>query len=369
MKESLHHFYRNPNYVIIVLLILLLFSGCIAIYSATYSLGTSSEMLTKHLIYIGISLIIFLMLALIKKETIQDLSFVLYGVSLLMLIALIALKYLHIVDSPARWIQIKGFTFQPSEFMKISLVLALSKISSDIDMPKIKIYLYSLTLTLLPIIFVLLQPDLGTAIVFLVIFLATCFVSKLGFPYVILTISVGLVLIFISGNFFLQEYQISRLTSFLNPGLDPTGEGWSVRQALIAIGSGGIFGKGFLNGTQSKMGFLPNTQYSDFIFAVIGEEFGLVGSLILIILFTGLIIACLNLASKTEGYFEKIALTGICSFLAFQIFENIGMNLSLMPVTGIPLPFISYGGSALISNLAGMGIVYNAQINRKILEF
>lgn len=368
MKESFYHFYRNPNFAIIVPLILLLLYGCIAIYSASYSLGISSELLQRHLIYIGVGLVVFFILTFVKKEVIQDLGFILYVLILFMLILIIALKYLDVIPSPARWIQFMGFTFQPSEFMKVSLVLALSKIFSS-DLPKIKMYIFSLILTLLPAILVFLQPDLGTAIVFLVIFFVVCFVSKLGVPYAVLTICIGIVFFFLFRNSLLQEYQISRLTSFLNPLSDPQGEGWSVRQALIAIGSGGIFGKGYLNGTQSKMGFLPNTQYSDFIFAVIGEEFGLIGSLVLIILFALLITACLNLSLKTEGYFEKMAIIGICGFLIFQIFVNIGMNLGLMPVTGIPLPFISYGGSALITNLAGMGIIYNAQINRKALEF
>ncbi len=369
MKESLYHFYRNPNYLIIVSLISLLFYGCIVIYSATFSLGMSSEMLTRHLIYIFMGIIIFFILTFLKKETIKDLGIIVYGISLFMLILIIALKYLHIIESPARWIQIGNFTFQPSEFMKISLVLALSKVFSDPDMQKGKMYIYSLTLTLIPILLVMLQPDLGTAIVFIVIFLSMCFISKLGFPYVLLTICLGALFVFLFRNTLFHEYQIKRLTSFLNPEADPTGEGWSVMQALIAIGSGGLFGKGFLKGTQSKMGFLPNTQYSDFIFAVIGEEFGLVGCLVLIILFLVLLLAIFNLASKTDDYFEKLSLIGICCFLAFQIFENIGMNIGIMPVTGIPLPFISYGGSALISNLTTIGIVYNAQINRKSLEF
>jgi rod shape determining protein RodA len=252
--------------------------------------------------------------------------------------------------------------------MKVTLTLALSKIFSS-DLPKSKMYLYSIVLTLIPVFLVLLQPDLGTAFVFFVIFLITCFVSKLGFPYALLTVCLGLALVFLFRDTIFHDYQISRLASFLNPLSDPEGEGWSVRQALIAIGSGGIYGKGFLNGTQSKMGFLPNTQYSDFIFAVIGEEFGLIGSLILISLFAFLILACLNLSFKLEDYFGKVAIIGICGFIFFQIFINIGMNIGLMPITGIPLPFISYGGSALISNLTGMGIIYNAQINRKTLEF
>lgn len=369
MKESFYHFYRNPNYLIITSLILLLFYGCIAIYSATYSLGIGSEMLTRHLIYIFIGIIIFLILTFVKKETIQDLGLVIYGISLFMLILLIVLKYIHIIESPARWIQIGNNTFQPSEFMKISLILTLSRIFSDSEMPKGKMYLYSLILTLIPVILVLLQPDLGTAIVFIVIFLAICFISKLGIPYILLTISLGALFLFLFKDTLFHEYQIKRLISFLNPYADPTGEGWSATQALIAIGSGGIFGKGFLKGTQSKMGFLPNTQYSDFIFAVIGEEFGLLGCIILIILFLILLLAIFNLSLKTDDYLEKLSLIGICSLFLFQIFINIGMNIGIMPVTGIPLPFISYGGSALISNMAAMGIVYNAQINRKSLEF
>jgi rod shape determining protein RodA len=369
MNESLRRFYRNPNYLILFSFLILIFIGCVAIFSATYSLDANNEMLSIHLIYILIGIFFFFLFTFIKKETLYDLSLILYSICVLMLLSLIILKYLHIVESPARWIQIGSKTFQPSEFMKISLVLFLGRIFTNDKLSKNQMYLYAFIASAIPIILILLEPDLGTAIILIVVFLMMCFISKLGIPYVIFTIIAGVLIILVFKKYLFYDYQIKRFLSFLNPVSDPMGEGWSINQALIAIGSGGFFGKGFLRGTQSKMGFLPNTQYSDFIFSVIGEEFGFFGCLMLIIFFAILLISIINIAMKSDDYFYKIIVNTIFGFLTFQFLTNIGMNIGLLPVTGIPLPFISYGGSALISNISAIGIVYNSQINRKSIEF
>lgn len=375
MNEALRRFYKNPNYIFLIAIIFLLLYGSIFIYSASFSLGSSNSMLMKHFIFMGLGILLFLGTIFIQKDMLHDLAYPIYGLSLLMLLILVILKFAIKSDEAFRWIQIGSFKlFQPSEFMKISLILALSKVFSTKKMTELQMYVLASALTLVPVMLVLLQPDLGTASVILFIYLLMTFFSRLGIKYVFITIISGILMIYPLRKYLFKPYQIQRYYTLynmiVNPRyVDPTGEGWSITQALIAIGSGGLFGKGLLKGTQSKMRFLPDTQYSDFIFAVIGEEFGFFGCILLIFFYFLLLMSCINIIFHSENYFEKILLTGITGYWFIQIFTNIGMNISLLPVTGIPLPFISYGGSALLTNFIAAGLVYNAQINRKKLEF
>jgi len=375
MNESLRRFYKNPNYIFLLAIIFLLLYGSIFIYSASFSLGSSHAMIIRHFVFVGLGILLFFGAVMIQKDLIHDLAYPIYGFSFLLLLILIVIKFVTKSDEAFRWIQIgNSKLFQPSEFMKIGLILALSKLFSTKKMSDIRMYIMACILTMIPVLLVLLQPDLGTASVILFIFLLMTFFSRLGFKSVFSTILLGSIVAYPLRKFLFKPYQLQRYYTlynmFLNPRfVDPTGEGWSITQALIAIGSGGLLGKGLLKGTQSKMRFLPDTQYSDFIFAVIGEEFGFFGCLLLIFFYFLLLISSINIIFHSENYFEKMLLIGITGYWFIQIFTNIGMNVSILPVTGIPLPFVSYGGSALLTNFIVAGLVYNAQINRKKLEF
>lgn len=304
-----------------------------------------------------------------SSDLIKSLSWFVYGIGVLLLLVLFVQSKMQPSDTPLRWIFIGKISIQPSEFMKIGLILSLSRVLSESESKSFVLFLHILLVTIIPVGLIILQPDLGTAISLLAISLILTFFSRVGIGYILGFIASGVgVLISFKDKLF-HEYQWKRITSFLNPELDPTGESWSIRQALIAIGSGGLKGKGYMKGTQSKMGFLPDTQYSDFIFAVIGEEFGFFGCIILITLFGSLIFSSVHIATETKDSFQKFVTLGIVSLWTIQIIINIGMNLSLLPVTGLPLPFVSYGGSALLTNMLAAGIIYHVHIHKGQIHY
>jgi rod shape determining protein RodA len=347
---------------------LLISAGFLAIYSASYSLNMENFML-KHSIFFVSGMVLFVIISTLPKHFIKDFAPPLYLLNLLVLFLLNILQWAHVIEKPARWIDLGGITFQPSEFMKITLILFLAWIFSQKQWSSFQKYLISSIATAIPVIFILLQPDMGTAAVLVFILFLMTFFSCLGLPYMSLTLILGTLSIFPLKRFFLHEYQLNRLLTFLNPRGDPMGEGWSINQALIAVGSGGLRGKGFLLGTQSKMGFLPNTQYSDFIFAVIAEEWGFLGSIALLLMFLLFFTSCFSVLFKASEDFTKLLILGIVSYWFIQLIVNISMNLGLMPVTGLPLPFISYGGTAQIANLAAAGMIYHAHLHQKTVSY
>lgn len=347
---------------------LLVATGFFAIYSASYSLNMENFMLKHSIFFIG-GMVLFVVISTLPKHFIKDLTPLLYLLNLLLLFLLNMLQWLHIIEKPARWIDLGGITFQPSEFMKITLILVLAWIFSQKQWTKFQKYLLSSLATAIPVVLILLQPDMGSAAVLVFILLLMSFFSCLGLPYMSLTLILGFLSAFPLKRFFLHEYQLNRLLTFLNPTGDPMGEGWSINQALIAVGSGGLRGKGFLLGTQSKMGFLPNTQYSDFIFAVIAEEWGFLGSATLLLLFSLFFISCFSVLFKASEDFAKLIILGIVSYWFVQLVVNISMNLGLMPVTGLPLPFISYGGTAQIANIAAAGMIYHIHLHQKTVSY
>ncbi|MCE5223643.1 rod shape-determining protein RodA [bacterium] len=371
MTEINRRIMNNPHYPFLLTIISLLLFGIISIYSASFSMQASQVLMMKHFIFIGLGFILFTLIIFLPRDSFQDITSAFYWVSISLLLVLLVYRILHIGnESVYRWIQI-GSTklFQPSEFIKIALILMLAKVYTNPKKSNWRAFFEGSMYSVLPFFLVMLQPDLGSASIILLIFLSMTFISRLGFGYVLLSNGLMVLAFFPARKYLIHDYQIQRILTFLNPEADPTGEGWSIMQALIAIGSGGIHGKGFLQGTQSKMRFLPDTQYSDFIFSVIGEEFGLLGSLLLIVLFIALLMCTLDIFLHSESNYLKIVVLGVACYWLIQFFTNIAMNISLMPVTGIPLPFISYGGSALLTNFIAAGIVYYAQIHRKKIEF
>ncbi len=304
----------------------------------------------------------------------------------------------------ARWFNFGFFSFQPSEFLKVAFVLALARF---LTYSKKSIYSFSwisiaVFLVLLPFLVILRQPDLGTSLVFLFVFMAMLFWS--GIPYLYLTIVVTplfslicgfnlfawaaffLLLIFLlyrlRPNFLfslgallinlatgsisllvwnnLHQYQQNRILVFLNPGRDPYGAGYQMIQSKVAIGSGGLLGKGYLQGTQTKLDFLP-AQHNDFIFSVLGEELGFMGALILIFLFSIITFKGIQIARRARNVFASYVAVGISSIFVFQMVVNVGMSLGIMPVTGLPLPFVSYGGSSMMTFWILMGLLLTIQ--------
>ncbi|MDR3187312.1 MAG: rod shape-determining protein RodA [Holosporaceae bacterium] len=327
--------------------------------------GEFNGFVQKHLIRIAAGLIIMLLAYLVAFSVWSNFAYVFYAFALL---SLIVVSILGSIKSGAqRWIDFHLFTFQPSELMKLALILALAKyysLLSSFETREPKNHIFPFILTLLPSVLVLKQPDLGTAgILFCV---GVCMIFLSGFPLKIFgALIVGGLSLCPFGWFFLYDYQKKRILSFLNPDYDPLGAGYHVLQSKIAIGSGHIFGRGFLKGTQSKLNFLPEKN-TDFIFTTIAEEIGFIGAFFIILLFCALTIYFFWVASEARRPFPWLLCHGLGVLLFLHVFVNIAMVMGIIPTVGIPLPFLSYGGSSLITFMISCGLVMSALSHRKI---
>jgi rod shape determining protein RodA len=278
------------------------------------------------------------------------------------LISIILLGATLVISSPIkgakRWLYIGGFRFQPSELAKLALIIELSTLidSKRGKWSELSLFMVSLALTSLPFLITALQPDLGTALIFIVIFMSVIFISGLHLKYLIGLIALGVTSIPLVWEYLLRDYQRERILTFIDPTRDPLGAGYHIIQSKLAVGSGGLWGYGLLNGPQNRLKFIPE-QHTDFIFSLIGEEFGFIGSLTVILLFMILFVVGLYISFKSDTRSGTLIGVGIIAMLCVHMFINIGMTIGLLPVAGIPLPFISYGRSALIVNMVGIGIL------------
>ena len=286
----------------------------------------------------------------------------LMSITLLVLVLIIGKR----INGARSWLGIlPGLSIQPAEFAKLGLLIAISRLAS---LPSVRWdHFYRIVpftiLTAIPILLITLQPDPGSAIVLIPISLCILFVSgvkKRWFAYGAVISLLATPLVY---KFALKEHQKKRIYTFIHPTKNPTGEGWNARQSLLAVGSGGFYGKGFMQGTQNVLGFLPKTVApTDFIFSVIAEETGFAGSVFLISIFGGILFLGLNIASKARDNFGRNLACGITALLCFHIYVNVGMTIGMAPIIGIPLPFVSYGGSFMLSMLSCMGILQSIHI-------
>ncbi len=380
--------------------------GLLSIYSATFDTqaGRSFE---HQLLWAAMGFVLMMAALATPLRVIQRLSYVSYFVSLTLLIVVLAIG--KKVYGSTSWFGIGGFGIQPSEFVKLTTLLALASYLSrnDISVGKTTDLLKACGIVLLPVGLIVLQPDFGTAITFIAMLLPVLYwagasrflivallippliavaalVSTTTFIIVLALAGITLYLLredtFSSSLIFgvnvvigifvqvvyekLPLYQQKRIATFLDPNNDPLGAGYNVIQAKVAIGSGGLFGKGYLHGTQTQLNFIPK-QWTDFIFCVPGEEFGFIGAIVILALFAILLLHGIKLAHIAKNKFGSVVAIGITALFAFHIFVNIGMSLGLMPVIGIPLPFLSYGGSSLCSYMIMAGLLMNVYANRK----
>ncbi|MFO7841328.1 MAG: rod shape-determining protein RodA [Fidelibacterota bacterium] len=386
------------------LVLVFILSGCglIAIYSASSFVGTGANMqyFWKQILGIAGGLAMFIMLYSIRKSFLLSYAEVLYIAGVILVIIPFILTM--VISGTNRWITLGSFQIQPSEYMKFILIIMLAKIFSESRRsPQNPGYvLYPLGVLLIPAGLVFLQPDLGTTFIYVVIFSAMLFASGYKLYYIFLIIApfitifaafnswvflvwgiiVALIIFLNNKNiifsvimfllnilvgimtpFFwnaIKPYQQQRILTMLNPHLDPMGAGYQVIQSQIAIGSGGLHGKGFLEGTQSHLHFLPE-QHTDFIFSVISEEFGFIGISVILFMFCFLILRWFMMALNARSTFSAMLIVGGTSALMAHIFINVGMTVGLLPVTGKPLPFISYGGSFLLTAFGLVGLVLN----------
>ena len=354
---------QSINYLLLGLIIILFLIGLAALYSI--SNGDFNSWPLKHSQRFIIGLIIFFIVVFFDLRVIFGYAYLIF---LLSIISLIIVPFFGIESNGAtRWISIAGISLQPSEFVKYTLILALAKYfhSINYDNSFVKTLIIPLIITTIPVLLVITQPDLGTALIILLGGISLFWISGLNYKYFI----TGIFLIIGSLPVlwqYLREYQKDRVLTFFNPERDPLGNGYHIMQSKIALGSGGIFGKGYMDGTQSHLNFLPEMQ-TDFIFTMLGEEFGFLGTLILLFIYATLIMISIRLALKSRSLFSKYLSLGVCNVFFIYVFVNIGMVTGLLPVVGVPLPFISYGGSSMLAVMFGFGLLMNCYINRNTI--
>jgi rod shape determining protein RodA len=289
----------------------------------------------------------------------------LYGGMLLLLLAV------HLVGRSAlgarRWLSIAGFPLEPSELSKLLLVLILAAYLSRLDRLSWRSFGGALLLVAPPACLILTQPDLGTTIVFVAVLVGMLFLAGARFWQLGSLVGVALVTVPLL-PFLLHGYQRRRLEIFLDPNQDPLGAGYNVLQARIAVGAGGLFGQGWLHGLQGQLGFVPE-RATDFVFAVFAEEFGLLGSLVLLAIFGTLLVRLLRTAAVAPDRFGQLLVGGVFVMIFVQVAENVGMNIGVLPIAGIPLPLISFGGSATITTLAALGLAQSVMLRRRVVVY
>ncbi|MBR5228042.1 MAG: rod shape-determining protein RodA [Clostridia bacterium] len=358
--------FRNADYILIGLAVLLVGFGIIGIYSAGFNSSDTTEYI-KQLIWFGIGAVIMLLTWLIDYNVLGKLSYVGYGVFLVLLVAVL---FTTPVNNATSWFDLGFFTFQPSELMKIVYILMLAKILDKTtfkdkkSINKLKNLGIILAVFLVPFLLILKQPDFGTAIVFAFITFFMLYKAGISYKYIIIAFLVILALIPLVYMFVLSDYQQNRIKVFLNPELDPLDSGYNAIQSKIAIGSGKLTGTGLLQGTQTQFGYLP-VKSSDFIFSAIAEELGFIVCVIIILVYVIMIFRMINISNTAKDRFGSIVSIGIASMFMFHLIENVGMTMGLLPITGIPLLFVSYGGSSMLTSFIALGIMLSISSRRQ----
>ncbi|MDD6309317.1 MAG: rod shape-determining protein RodA [Clostridia bacterium] len=339
--------------------------GFVAICSATKASSPMRYCLVQGSAFVVGCILLFL-ITRVDYDAISQLAVYFYicNVVLLILVLLIGIGGTEV--GTRGWIRIGPVGIQPSEIVKIGFIITFAKhiesVREDINRPKNVLLLLAHAGLLIGLI--LLQPDTGTAMVFAFIMLGMLFTAGISLKYLAAAAGVLAIAAPLAWFFFLQDFQKDRILTFLNPELDPLGSGYHVIQSKIAVGSGGVLGRGIGQGIQTQHGYLPETQ-TDFIYAVIGEEMGLWGCILVLVLLTILIIRCFQIAAASRDSFGEMIAAGVGFMFIAHVFESIGMCIGLLPVTGIPLPFVSYGGSNLLASMLAVALVTSVGMRRK----
>ena len=353
---------KNVEWSILICALILSVIGLVALFSATQS--TEHDEFNKQCIWLAVSLVIMIGVMIIDYQTLVRISPVFYG---LFIILLIGVLFTPEINGATSWFDIGFFSFQPGEFAKVFVILffamAITKIQergkAEINRPTRLLILMGV-----PILLIIKQPDFGTGMAFIVAAALMLITAGLDKKYIIGAIALICIAAPLIYQFVLPEHAKNRIDIFLNPESDPRGAGYNIIQSKLAIGAGGLTGMGLLKGNQTQLGFLyPKT--TDFIYAVIGEEMGFVVAGAIIIVYVVLITKCLYVAKTAKDEVGSLIATGITGIFIFHMIENIGMVMGLLPITGVPLPFISYGGSSLITNFICIGLLLNISSKRQ----
>ncbi|MFA5404182.1 MAG: rod shape-determining protein RodA [Ignavibacteria bacterium] len=407
MKEK---FSDKYDLTLLITTIIMVSIGVFAIFSATFGNTSSTDYYVKQMIFGIIGLVVMVIVSLLPPRYFSKFSYASYGLAIVLLI--LVLLFGKTINGNKSWFYIGGYGIQPSEFAKIATVLTLANFlnpgEGDKNPNKPLDFFKACIFILIPFVLVKMQNDTGTSLVFLSFLIPIFFWAGLS-PFILFVIITpvalailsflgniyfyaGIVIVIVSLYFFkkgiflstivllvnlasgfsvhylyskLQVYQQNRIMALFDPTLDPLGSGYNVIQSKVAIGSGGIFGKGFLQGSQTQLRFIPE-QWTDFIFCMIGEEFGLIGASIVIILYLIIIVRLINNASISRNKFLSLTCIGFASLFLFHLLINVGMTIGIMPVIGIPLPLVSYGVSSLLSFMVMIGIGMNTYRHRNV---
>jgi rod shape determining protein RodA len=370
--------FANLPWSLIGLIFLLALIGVTTVYSATYTAKGPSSLFYKQLLWIGIGLVVMICAIIPDYHTVGRYAYILYAISLitLVLVALVGKTGM----GAQRWLAIGPLAFQPSELAKLSITLALARYFAedpkrggydlrDLAIPGLMVFI--------PLVLVLKQPDLGTAMMLLLTSSLIVILAGIRMRSVLILALIGAT---VASAIFLvppvrnkmwgslKPYQQNRIKAFIDPSSDRLGSGYHANQSKIAVGSGQITGKGFRKGTQSQMAFLPE-RHTDFIFAVVSEEHGFIGSSLLIILYLVFLLTGVDTAKNAKDRLGVLMAGGIVSMLSIYVFINVGMAVGIVPVVGVPLPLISYGGTSIITTFLGIGLLLNIQTRRFMLFY
>ena len=361
--------FSNFDWTLLLLVLGICTIGVLNIYSTGFALSSpkSAPLYIKQLQWIAIGLFLMFAAFLIDYRLINEYIYVLHGLAIFLL--LLVSLYGYTTHGSQRWFVILGFSFQPSEIVKLTLILSLARYFSDHRASggyNLKELFIPILLLLLPFLLIVRQPDLGTALMLFLLFCSLVLFVGIDWKAILFS-AIGALVMMPVGWFLLRDYQRDRILTFLDPERDPLGAGYHIIQSMIAIGSGGFLGKGFLKGTQTQLKFLPEQQ-TDFVFSVFAEEWGFIGGIALMIMFLILILWGLKISLHSRDYLGALIAYGVTTLLFWGVFINVGMVLGILPVVGIPLPFLSYGGSAIVVLMTGIGLLMNISTRRFILQ-
>lgn len=360
--------YRSFNWGLAGACVFMSLAGVLFISSATMHDTTASDEFKKQLLYIAAGIVAMFVVAFVDYHRWQRWAFPIYAVNLLLLIFILIKG--HSALGAQRWIQLGPIQFQPSEPAKLTIAIAVAALLCRGSYTKMRDMALPLAVVAVPALLIVKQPDLGTTLVVLAILTTQLFFglpNLLDFAIYISALASTAVFV-VTSNAILKPFQKARLLIFLDPKSDPQGAGWNLNQSKIAVGSGELFGKGLYHGTQTQLNFVPEHS-RDFIFTVVGEETGFVGALVLVALYCVVIYGGLRAMFAARDRFGFLLAAGIVAMFAFHIVVNIGMTVGIMPITGIPLPFMSYGGSSVLTNFIAVGILLNIHMQRDKLVF
>jgi len=357
---------RKFNWNMLIMEFILFGIGIWNLISATAVDDKAAGLFKNQLIWFGIGMIVTAIVLMLHYSFFSRIAYVIYFANILLLVAVLVIGKASL--GARRWIGFGGFTIQPSEFMKISMVVCLAKYfetDRTLGGMGLKEMLLPTLLTAVPCFLIMLQPDLGTALIIVFTFVSMMMFVKIKPRTLILLATVAAIAMPIAYKYGLKQYQRQRLISFIDPMSDPKGSGYNSIQSMIAVGSGQLIGKGYKKGTQSQLNFLPE-HHTDFIFSVFSEEHGFVGCVILLILYLIFILNGLQVAYQSHDKFAMMLVLGIMCIYFWHIVVNMGMVMGILPIVGVPLPFLSYGGSALITATLGVAIITNVA-NKKFM--